>query len=157
MSLLTDFWEKFAAAGRLSLDNAVNLLIVDAPSLNPRDGQNWFTAIAGLYNRFGIIDEPTYASLANDVVGDGAKPASDLFAALENSVINLSATPPVVQALEIKQFDDDSAQIPVEIARLEGLRDAETDPVLKRSYQAGIDERKSRQREIELINSVRQR
>jgi hypothetical protein len=134
-----------------SQDDATDGLQVRAPTLTDQEGDDWFVAVATLYNDLGIINNATYLSLRGEVNSTGEAGSNQLFDALIQGIVNLTETPVVADALVLEFNTQALAQIPTSISTLETDRDAQSDPDLTVAYNEAIASLRAREEELNTL------
>lgn len=144
MSLLTDVWAVWTADVNNpplpSLSEATDILQAVGPTLTDQQGDDWWNAVAAEYDRLAIITGAgTYTQLRAYANSAGETVANELFKSLESSILLLPETFAVTNALDRESLLNEQAQIPIDIATIETHRDLQSDPVLVKALNDGID------------------
>ncbi len=104
------------------IDEATDILQQFAPTLSDADGNAWWDAVAATYESLGIINQPTYTQLRNEVNQAGAVAATDLFDALISRINSMPESVPVNAALQAGDTAAELAAIPDNIIAIEALK-----------------------------------
>ena len=131
MAELSEAWQ--AGIDAVIADNPLNrggfvdaLQTVATSGLSNAEGNDFVDAVAAEFNRLGIINNPTYNNLRNNIISDAV-----VHAALFNSIGTIGTLPetqPVISALQLTGLREDRDNADAAIARLDDLIAAEPGP-----------------------------
>ena len=143
----SDWVDQVQLPGTIDQDGATDILQARGPNITDQEGDDWFVAVATMYESHGIIAQATYVQLRNHV-NNNAAGAKALFTDLLGGVHLLSETAVISQELEryALQFEYDS--IPGILAKIDVRIAAETDPDLVQSDEYGKILYQQRQQEL---------
>lgn len=147
--LLQDMWALWVTdvngPGNTSQDEATDILQTftggGSGLIDDATGDAWWVAIATEYDALGIINQPTYVQLRNEINQAGDPTGNDLFAALMAKLLPLPETRTVAAAMEsTDRADELGTRIPADRVTVETALATETDPALIDALNAGLRE-----------------
>lgn len=132
-------------------ENAVKTV---ATGINNAEADAWVTAIYTEYERLGVINNPTYGNLRNEIINEGAATSMALFEALGGSINALPESAPVnadIRKIELRAERD---EVDANITILQGFRTGQPRQV-KDAISLGINElRGFKQRVIDELRNL---
>jgi len=144
MTTITDVFNAGVAA--VIADNALNksgfadaLRTVATNNVSDADAKLFIDELAAEYQRLGIINNSTYASLRNELINEGASVADNLFTALAASVNALAASTPINVSVRKTDLRDERDQVDTNIDIIVNLKTGQPRQV-KDALQLGIDQ-----------------
>ena len=130
MATTEEAWE--AGVDAVVADSSLNrggfadaLRTVITARFTDAEAKAWIDAIAVEYNRLGILNNPTYASLRGSINNDGKDAAMALFVALGVAVNALPESVPAIEGASLVSLRDERDQINNAIDRCDVLIAAE--------------------------------
>ncbi len=124
--------------------DAMQLVITD--NFSNAEGNAYVDAVAAEFNRLGIINNPTYNNLRNNMIADPVV-HRNLYDALGATINALPETQPVLQAAALTALRDDRDDVNAAIDRCDALIAAEPPGNVGRLVKDGLREVKRLLRE----------
>jgi hypothetical protein len=126
---MTTLQEAFdAGIDAVIADNSLNrggfvdaMQTVISRGLSNAEGNAFVDAVAVFYEQNGIINNPTYNNLRNEIVNEGADVAKRLFLNLGAGINALPEAVPVNNAARLQDLREDRDQIDAGLTRLDEL------------------------------------
>lgn len=142
MSTNADAWQ--AGIDAVIADNSLNrggfadAIRTVATLSNNGETTDWIDAIATAWEGIGIINNPTYSSLRNEIINEGALIARGQFDALQTLVNGLPASGPINIGLRKILLRDERDQVDTNITTLQGFKAGQNNQV-RDAISIGID------------------
>jgi hypothetical protein len=126
MNTLSTAYKAFVTAAiadpTLSRGDAGAIIEAFGPIMSGSQSRQWLDAVATLYESLGIINNPTYSSLRNEVVNEGQTVSEALFNSMSAGVAALAETVPVNAAITQQGWVDQLATIDSNVLVMENYK-----------------------------------
>lgn len=152
--LINASWRGFvqAAVSNASLTRsaATDALQVLAPEMLDAEGDALLTAVAGLYEDVGLITQPTYARLRNEINQEGETTSMRAFGVLRGPITQLAEATPWLMALTKKSMQDEvNTSIDADIATIDARLATETDQAIIDAFEEAKKQKRRRKTDLE--------
>ncbi len=125
-----------------------------ATGISNAEADAWVTAIYTEYERIGIINNPTYGNLRNEIINEGAATARALFEALSVSINAFPESASVNADIRKIELRTERDEVDANITILQGLKTGQPRQV-KDALNIGINElRGFKQRVIDELRNL---
>ena len=132
------FIDAVIADPTLSKSDAGDIIATFGAGISGQEARDYLEAVAQGYETIGVINNPTYAALRNEIAAEGNPTSTAMYAALEPTVINLPETFPISTGIRKQYLREERDQVDGNIVTMQGFKVGQPHQV-KEALGLGID------------------
>jgi hypothetical protein len=132
------FIDAVIADPSLTKGDAGDIIASFGAGISGPESRDYLDAVAAGYETIGVLNNPTYAALKNEIVNEGKPTSMAMYAALESTVNALPETVPINDGIRITYLRDERDQVDANIVTMVGFRVGQPRQI-KEALNLGID------------------
>ena len=132
------FIDAVIADPTLSKSDAGDIIATFGAGISGQEARDYLEAVAAGYETIGVINNPTYAALRNEIAAEGNPTSTAMYAALEPTVTNLPETFPISTGIRKQYLRGERDQVDANIVTMQGFKVGAARQV-KEALGLGID------------------